>query len=111
MVDTPVWPPFALWTLRFEAKHGFFKRVIRHTNCYKNVLYSLAQRHQFQTAYHLHMSGLPKPSLEVTDVLTLPLDVVNENIALAVKEKHPHLDTVNLARSVTFLLERKHNVC
>ena len=48
-------PLVALWTMRFEAKHSFFRRVIRYTNCYKNVLYSLAQRHQFQNSYNLHV--------------------------------------------------------
>lgn len=48
-------PLVALWTLRFEAKHIFFKGVICHTNGNKNVLLSLAQRHQFQTAYNLHV--------------------------------------------------------
>ncbi|OON91157.1 MAG: hypothetical protein ATN32_02455 [Candidatus Epulonipiscium fishelsonii] len=95
-------PLVALWTMRFEAKHSFFKRVIRHTNCYKNVLHSLAQRHQFQTAYNLHMCGSSNPSLEVTNVSTLPLDVLNEDIALAVKQKHPHMDTVNLAKNVSY---------
>ncbi len=98
----PVLPLVALWTMRFEAKHSFFKRVIRHTNCYKNVLHSLAQRHQFQTAYNLHMCRFPKPSLEVTDVSTLPLDVINKDIALAVKQKHPHMDTVNFAKNVSY---------
>lgn len=26
-------PLVALWTMRYEAKHSFFKRVIHHTNC------------------------------------------------------------------------------
>lgn len=88
--------------MRYEAKHSFFKRVICHKNCYKKVLSSLAQRHQFQTAYNLHMSEFSKPSLEVTDVSTLSLDVINQDIALAVKEKHRHMDTVNLAKNVSY---------
>lgn len=32
----------ALWTMRFEAKHSFFKQVARHTNCFKNIPRSLA---------------------------------------------------------------------
>lgn len=95
-------PLVALWTIRFEAKHSFFKRVIRHTNCYKNVLYSLAQRHQFQTAYNLYMCRLSKPPLEVADVSTLPLDVINEDIAQAVKQKYPHMDTVDLTKHVSY---------
>ncbi len=48
------------------------------------------------------MCGSSNPSLEVTNVSTLPLDVLNEDIALAVKQKHPHMDTVNLAKNVSY---------
>lgn len=95
-------PLVALWTMRFEAKHSFFKRVIRHTNCYKNVLYSLAQRHQFQSAHNLHICRFPKPALEVSEVSTLPIDVINEDITWAVKQKYPQMETVNLAKSVFY---------
>lgn len=40
--------------------------------------------------------------MEVADVSTLPLDVINEDIALAVKQKHPHMDTVNLAKNAFY---------
>lgn len=33
---------------------------------------------------------------------TLSLDVINQDIALAVKEKHPDMDTVNLAKNVSY---------
>ena len=48
------------------------------------------------------MSGFSKPSLEVTDVSTLPLDVMNVEITLAVKDKHRHMDTVNFAKNVSY---------
>ena len=35
-----------LWTLRFESKHRYFKSIIRHSPNYKNVLYSLSNKHQ-----------------------------------------------------------------
>lgn len=42
-----------LWTIRFESKHSFFKRVVRHTGCFKNMLLSLAERYQFAVARQL----------------------------------------------------------
>ena len=66
-------PLVALWTMRFEAKHSFFKQVARHTNCFKNIPRSLATKHQFMLAYHTHASNLKKSSLEVTDVSVMPL--------------------------------------
>ncbi|KAI2645908.1 hypothetical protein H4Q32_025254 [Labeo rohita] len=47
-------PLICLWTLRFESKHGYFKRCLRKLHNFKNLCGSLAERHQplqsFQTA-------------------------------------------------------------
>ena len=59
----------------------------------------LAQRHQFQTAYNLHMCRFSKPLLEVANVPTLDVDVNNQDITQAVKQKYPHMDTVELAKN------------
>ncbi|KAK3929621.1 Zinc finger protein 76 [Frankliniella fusca] len=38
------------WTLRFESKHSFFKKIMRVLKNFKNVTYSLAEKHQlYQT--------------------------------------------------------------
>lgn len=47
-------PVIGPWTMRFEAKHSFFKQVARHTNCFKNIPRSLAIKHQFMLGYHTH---------------------------------------------------------
>lgn len=94
-------PLVALWTMRFEAKHSFFKRVVHHTNCFKNVLLSLSQRHQFHMAYHLYQCSSLTPRLEVSHVSNLPIDVLNEDISRTVQQKHPNLDVVCLAKEVT----------
>lgn len=31
-------PLVSLWTMWFEAKHSFFKRVVRHTRSFRNIL-------------------------------------------------------------------------
>ncbi len=46
-------PPKLYWTMRFEAKHSYFKRVERATHNHVNLLYSLASRHQNLQVYHL----------------------------------------------------------
>lgn len=38
------------WTLRYEAKHSFFKGIIRSTQNMKNVVYTLTNRHQMKQA-------------------------------------------------------------
>lgn len=95
-------PLVALWTMRFEAKHSFFKRVVRHTNCFKNVLLSLAERHQFLMAHQLYMCSFAKSPLEVSNVSTLPIDVLKEDIAFAIKQRHPDLDGVCFAKNATY---------
>lgn len=45
-------PPTECWTIRFEAKHSFFKKVVRDANNFKNILLTLASRHQLMLAYY-----------------------------------------------------------
>lgn len=94
-------PPVCLWTLRYEAKHSFFKRVVRYTRSFKNVLLSLAERHQFYMAQQIFMYS-QKPLLEVSSVSSLSVDVLKEDIAQAIRLKHPTMDNVCLAKNVTF---------
>ena len=35
-----------LWTLRFESKHGFFKKIVRHIQHFKNITQTLAEKHE-----------------------------------------------------------------
>lgn len=94
-------PPIALWTMRFEAKHRFFKRVVRQTNTFRNILQSLAVKHQLMLGYHFHGTDIFKPSLSVTSVTTVPLDVLKEDIKTAVLKKYPDETSVHLANAVS----------
>ncbi|KAK4882387.1 hypothetical protein RN001_005706 [Aquatica leii] len=39
-----------LWTLRFESKHRYFKNIVRHSPNFKNILFTLSERHQLLQA-------------------------------------------------------------
>ena len=39
------------WCMRFEAKHAYFKRVVKVANNFKNVLLTLSSRHQRYQSY------------------------------------------------------------
>lgn len=43
--DTEMIRPFRslvlMWTMSFEAKHSYFKQVVRHTNYFKNITLTL----------------------------------------------------------------------
>ncbi|XP_056450915.1 uncharacterized protein LOC130386152 isoform X1 [Gadus chalcogrammus] len=94
-------PLAALWTMRFEAKHSFFKRVVRHTSCFRNILLSLAVKHQFMLAYHFHGTDILKPALSVSNLSTVPVDVLKENIQEAVQRKFPGETCVQVTNTVT----------
>uniref|UniRef100_T1IH55 DUF4218 domain-containing protein n=1 Tax=Strigamia maritima TaxID=126957 RepID=T1IH55_STRMM len=41
------------WSIRFEAKHKYFKKAAAMNNCFKNICYSLAFHHQYLESYTL----------------------------------------------------------
>ena len=47
------------WTMRYEAKHSYFKRIAQSMGNFINISYSLAMRHQHLECYNsINMSGL-----------------------------------------------------
>ena len=44
-------PLILVWTMRCESKHSYFKRCVRYSPNFKNVLLSLSTRHQMFQAY------------------------------------------------------------
>lgn len=95
-------PLVALWTMRFEAKHSFFKQVARHTNCFKNIPRSLATKHQFMLAYHTHASNFKKSSLEVTDISIMPVDVLSEGVRSKLHQRYPEVTEVHMATHLSY---------
>lgn len=89
------------WTMRFEAKHSFFKQVARHTNCFKNIPLTLARKHQLVIAHHLHMSD-EKKQLVVTNVSSVPIDVLQSDIAAAFNQRLPDETDVHIAKNVSY---------
>ena len=50
-------PLVQYWSFRFEGKHGYFKDVASRLKCRKNVLLSLAKKHQYYHCWHLQQTG------------------------------------------------------
>lgn len=94
-------PLVSFWTLRFESKHSYFKQVVRHTNCFKNITLSLATKHQLMIGHTIFSSSCEKNALEVAQVSTVPLDVLKEEVAVSLHQKYPDLTVVNLAQNVS----------
>ncbi|KAK3915992.1 MAP kinase-activated protein kinase 3 [Frankliniella fusca] len=53
-------PLIRLFTLRYESKHTFFKRVIKSCNNYKNVTKTLVKKYMCRYAYDLSSEIIPE---------------------------------------------------
>ncbi|XP_058262776.1 uncharacterized protein LOC131363855 [Hemibagrus wyckioides] len=71
-----------LWTMRFEGKHKFFKRVIRHAQNFKNVPLMLDKKHQMTMAYHMDGSSIFKPGIQMDRVSSSLVTAFPENICV-----------------------------
>ena len=69
-------PLVHLWTMRFEGKHRFFKRVVHDTQNFKNVLKTLANRHQHMVAYYLSSPSFFKPHQQTSNVSSVMVSVL-----------------------------------
>lgn len=95
-------PLVSLWTMRFEAKHSYFKQIIRHSNCFKNVPLSQAVKRQLMMLYHMRASSFEKPAFQITGVSTVPVDVLKKKGMMENIEKmFPGTREVHMTTSVS----------
>ncbi len=90
-----------VWTMRFEGKHKFFKKVIRESQNFKNVALTLAVQHQRMMAYYLDSSSFFRPSIEMDKVKTALVTSFPDHIQQVIRQITPQLKTVLIASSVT----------
>ncbi|KAK0150881.1 hypothetical protein N1851_008003 [Merluccius polli] len=64
-------PILHVWTMRYEAKHRFFKNTIKNL---KNITKSLAKKHQMSIAFH--WESTPFKSIDCGPVKTVKLNAV-----------------------------------
>lgn len=89
-------PLLELWTMRFEAKHSFFKKVVHDTHNWKNVLLTLSSKHQQMMAYYLDSGNLLKPKLYVENVKLARVSELDPSLKCEIQKKYPHLDSVSV---------------
>lgn len=61
-------PLVHLWTMRFEGKHKVFKKIVHDTHNFKNVLKTMAERHQKMMAFYLSSPRFFKPPVQTSKV-------------------------------------------
>lgn len=93
-------PLVELWTIRFEAKHSYFRGVVRDVHNFKNVPLTLASKHQLMMAHYLNGPSLFSSSLSVQKLTTVRTCTLDELQKTAVKKKYPHKDVLSLASDV-----------
>lgn len=86
--------------MQFAARHSYFKRVVSDVDNFKNILLTLATKHQLMMAHILNGPSLFSPVLSVQKikfVTTCTLDVQQKT---AVLQKYPHRGVVSLTSDV-----------
>lgn len=77
-------PLIRLWTLWFESKHVYFKQCVRKLHNFKNLCFTLAERHQLLQAF-LHTGEFFPPSIvadKATEFVVSDYnDVIRESVA------------------------------
>ncbi|XP_037401910.1 uncharacterized protein LOC119265406 isoform X2 [Pygocentrus nattereri] len=102
-LTTSFGPLVALWTMRFEAKHRFFKRIVRQTGSFRNILRTMARKHQSMIAYHLHDADAQRPMLTVSKMTQVAVEVLKDSIRESFARKFPRTEVVNMTDKVTIL--------
>lgn len=90
-------PLVDFWTIRFEAKHSFFKKVVRDVNNFKNIVLTLSLRHQLMLAYYLDVPNLFKPTVDVKGASNVSLDILTASVKQVIENKFRTLSSVQLA--------------
>ena len=65
------------WCMRYEAKHSYFKKIVRATRNYINPPWTLAYRHQVSQCHHFHVSGV--------NCLTVNIETPNKTKSILLK--------------------------
>lgn len=93
-------PLLHVWTMRFEAKHRFFKRVVRDTQNFKSILKTMAVRHQHMMAYHLAAPSFFKPKTQASRVDSVLVSALPEVAQAHIREQTTS-DTIYKTSKVT----------
>lgn len=86
-------PLLHLWTMRFEAKHRFFKRVVHDTQNFKNILKTMAVRHQHMMAYYLAAASFFKPKIQAYKIDSVLVSTLPDIAQVHIGE-HTTSDTI-----------------
>jgi len=87
-------------TIRFEAKHGFLKRIVHQTMNFKNLCYTLAHRHQLFLTYLLASDSYFKSNFETSSTTMKNIDALSPVQKLVVTKQFPNARFLNCHKEV-----------
>lgn len=102
-LTTAFGPLVNFWTMRFEAKHRFFKRIVRPTGSFRNILMTMARKHQSMLAYYIHDCKNQRPTFSVSRMTQVAVDVLKESIKESFPRTFPGAEVVCMTNKVTIL--------
>ena len=79
-------PLVRLWTLRFESKHGYFKKCVRRFVNFRNVTKMLAEQHQLLQAYY-SSGSLFKSGLQYDNCVEYCTETLSEGIVDCIRQE------------------------
>lgn len=74
--------------------------MVRDSYNFKNILLTLATKHQLSLAYHLDLPSLFRPDLEVAHIAVVSPDTLEHSMKKAVELKYENITLVSLATHV-----------
>ena len=79
-------PPIRYWTMRFEAKHQYFKDLARKLKNFKNLPHTLATRCQTLQAVSLSSSFFQLSEMHCGPGETIPVSAFDQSVCDGIKE-------------------------
>lgn len=104
-------PSMHVWTLRFESKHQYFKRIVRYSQNFVNLTLMLSRKQQLLQAY------LKEAKKELSEIEYENIATINTNtysIKQAIRECHqmPSVmkatDSVNIKKN--YIQNRNYSI-
>ena len=94
-------PLMRLWTMRFESKHGYFKKCLRNSQNYKNITKTMSERHQLLQTYYSSGSVLPA-EIEVKSAIPLHPDLYTQSVTDQVQKVNLSADNSVVSQEISY---------
>jgi hypothetical protein len=95
-------PLLRVWTMRFEAKHSYFKRCVRSCQNFSNVTGMLAERHQLLQAYFASGTLFSHKTFAVNNTNPFTANIYSQEIKDAVAGSCVHQSRTVVSDRCTF---------